>query len=64
MTLNVAIVFVLFAIRFGPELYSEWKRQRGRRAPVNSEAEKKKLTLKEERALYERMHEARKRQVI
>jgi len=63
MTLSVLILVTLIGIRFGSELYAEWRRVRPRRS-VKRETDKKQLTLKEERALYERMNEARKRQVI
>ncbi|MCI0332052.1 MAG: hypothetical protein L0228_02350 [Planctomycetes bacterium] len=63
MSANVAIVLVLFSIRFGPDLYREWRGRRPRIAR-KSERHEKQLTLKEERALYERMREARKKQVI
>ncbi len=63
MGVNVAVVLILFGIRFGPELYRESRVRRPRRARKRSTAETQ-LTMKEERELYGRMREARKRQVV
>lgn len=63
MTLNVGVVLVLFGIQFGPELCADWRRRRVR-VSGNDKKREKQLTMKEERELYERMREARKRQVI
>lgn len=63
MTLNVAIVVGLVGIRIGPQLYEGWRTWSGRRS-AKRESDEKRRTIKEERALYERMREARKRQVV
>lgn len=63
MVVSVVILVVLIGIRFGPELYDEWRKRLGRRSPKR-EMDRKQLSLKDERALYERMAEARKRQVM
>jgi len=61
--LNIGIVLVLLGIRFGPELFDR-SRQPRRRVSHECEKHEKRLTAKEERELYERMREARKRQVV
>jgi hypothetical protein len=62
LSVNVAILIALLSQRFGAEFYM----QRRQRRPRNSSRQvlAKQSTLNEERALYERMNEARKRQVI
>jgi hypothetical protein len=63
MVLNVVVVVFLFALRFGPELYQEW-RKTPRHRSVKLECDEKRLSREEELALYQRMQEARKRQVV
>lgn len=63
MTLNIAVVVCLFGFRFGPELYREW-RGRAKHVSGSQVHREKQLSIKEERELYERLREARKRQVI
>ena len=62
MGLNVAIVFALFGLRFGPELFDQW---RERRARLTNEHEKheKQRHLKEEREMLERLKQARERRL-
>jgi hypothetical protein len=66
MAINVGVVFSLFTIRFGPDLVEDWRQRRDRKraASKNREKEIKDLTLKEQRELFKRMQEARKRQII
>ena len=64
MLVNVAIVLILLGIRFGPELYTDWIRYRRRHASTIGGSNERRLSANEERALYQRMHEARKRQVV
>jgi hypothetical protein len=61
--LNIGVVLVLFGIRYAPEVNQEWKRRRGNRIRHRTEDDEQRK-LREERELYERMKEARKRQVI
>lgn len=63
MTLNFGVVLVLFGIRFGPGLLDASRKPR-KRVARECEQHEKQLTAKEERELYERMREARKRQVV
>jgi len=61
LSLNVAIVIALIAIRVGAEFRQGWRHFKPRQ---HQNVVKKQLEMKEERALYERMREARKRQII
>ena len=61
--ISVNVVILLFRVRFGPELSAEWC-QKCLRICANRKRDEKQLSVKQERALYARMHEARKRQVI
>lgn len=66
MAINVGVVFSLFAIRFGPDLVADWKQHRVRKRAASENREKKicDLALKEQRELFKRMQEARKRQIV
>ena len=61
--LNIGVVLVLFAIRYAPEVHQQWKQRKSNRVRHRTEDEEQRK-LREERELYERMKEARKRQVI
>jgi hypothetical protein len=63
---NLAVVFTLFALRFGPDWYHDWQQRQIRKSAAAKKREKqvKDLTAEEQRALYKRLQEARKRQVI
>jgi hypothetical protein len=63
LSVNVAILIALLSQRFGAEFYMQ-RRQRRPRRSSSRQLLVKQSTLNEERALYERMNEARKRQVI
>jgi len=60
---NVLVVVVLFGIRFRPQLYADLKKRR-KCQPMSNERQQKSLSLKQERELYRRMNEARKRQIV
>jgi hypothetical protein len=60
---NVCIVFILIAIKFSPPLYSHW-RDRSRRAAAERSRQEELRQSSEQRKLYERMRDARRRQVI
>lgn len=66
MLLNAAVVFALFAIRFGPDLFHDWQKRQSRTKinPEQREKQVKDMELKEQRELFKRMQEARKRQII
>jgi hypothetical protein len=63
MGLNLIVVFVLLGFRFIPVLFSGRRKPR-RGIAARWEKPEKRLTMNEERELYERMREARKRQVV
>ncbi|MEX2316622.1 MAG: hypothetical protein WD669_05685 [Pirellulales bacterium] len=62
MFLNVAVVLALFAIRFGPDLMNDWQQRQARRKDEHEKHEKQRQ-LKEQKQLFERMKEARKRRL-
>lgn len=65
LALNIVVVFALIALRFGRELYAEFRRARPRKpSAANQTLDPKKLSAQEERELYQRMHEARKKQIV
>ncbi|MEX2317294.1 MAG: hypothetical protein WD669_09095 [Pirellulales bacterium] len=66
VVINVAVVLALFAARFGPDLVEDWKQHSLRKQAASDRRKKeiKDLDLKEQRELFKRMQEARKRQVI
>ncbi len=57
---NLVVVFVLVAIRFGPDLYQDWRQRKERRAAERIEMQKRQA-LKEQRETLERMQQARAR---
>ncbi len=61
--LNAVAVLVLCGIRFGPELYKEW-RERGARLAINREKQEKQRQLTEQREALERLQRGRARRVI
>jgi hypothetical protein len=63
MALNLGVVLVLFGIRLGPEVRAQWRNRRTRRT-IEREQQKKQRTLNEQREVFERLREARKRQVV
>ena len=60
--LNVAIVFVLVGVRFGPDLVDDWQGRRQRIAKEHTKAEKVKK-LKEQRETLERVKTSRRRRI-
>jgi hypothetical protein len=67
LALNFGVIFALFAVRFGPELMSGGGKRKARKRPVTPEqCEKqiKDMDLKAQRELFQRMQEARKKQII
>ena len=60
---NGAVLLVLVAIRFAPDLYHDWRAWHGRLAADHLKSQKQQ-ELKEQREMLERMQEARKRQVF
>jgi hypothetical protein len=66
IAINVAVVFSLFAIRFGPGLAEDWKKSRAarRHEADNRDKHVKDMDLKQQRELYKRMQDARKRQIV
>ena len=63
LIVNLLAIGVLLGIRFGPQLFDEW-RQRRRRFAIDLEKQEEERKLREQRELFERLHEARKRQVV
>ncbi len=59
---NLVMVFVLVAIRFGPDLYQDW-RQRKERLAGEREKKQKQQELKEQRETLVRMQQARSRRI-
>ncbi len=59
---NMMVVFTLVAIRFGPNLYTDWRERRERRVSERAK-QLKQQKLKEQRETLERMKEAQKRRV-
>jgi hypothetical protein len=62
MVVNVAAVLALFGFRFGPDLYRDWQQWQLRRKE-EGDRQSKARQLKEQKELFERMKEARKRQI-
>ena len=63
VSLNVGMMLVLLGIRFGPSRYDDWRGRRARQAIERERQEKQRLANKQ-RELFERLREARKRQVM
>jgi hypothetical protein len=63
IALNICVVLVLVAVRFGPAL-AEVHERRCTDTKVDREKAEHRRRRKEERALFERMREARKKQVV
>ncbi len=61
--LNVGAVLVLCGVRFGPELYKEWRERRARLA-IEREKQEKRRQLAEQREMLERLQRGRARRVI
>ena len=59
---NWVVVFTLVAIRFGPDLYSDW-RVRCSRVAIDRAKRQKQQELKEQREMLARTKEAMKRRV-
>jgi len=57
---NLVVVFVLVAVRFGPDLYQDWQRRYEQRAAKRIEMQKRQA-LKEQRETLERLQQARSR---
>jgi hypothetical protein len=62
MYLNVAIVLALFVMRFAPDLYHDWRERQARRKDEREKHEKQRA-LREQKELFERLKEARKRRI-
>ncbi len=59
---NLVVVVLLVAIRFGPDLYQDWRQRKERRAAERVEMQKRQA-LKEQRETLERMQQARSRRI-
>jgi hypothetical protein len=55
---NLVFVVALVAIRFGPDLYEEWRRRQERRAEARAKQRKQK-ELQEHRQMLERLQRGR-----
>jgi hypothetical protein len=67
LSLNFGVIFALFAIRFGPELIAGSGKRKARKRAITPEQREKQLKdmdAKAQRELFQRMQEARKKQVI
>lgn len=62
MSLNLSIVVVLFGVRFGPELYEQWRERRAHLV-LEREKKEKQRQLKEQREMLERLNRARARRL-
>ncbi len=59
---NVAVVFVLVGVRFGPDWVEDWRERQERLAKEHTKAEKIKK-LKEQHETIERMKTSRRRRI-
>jgi len=63
LCVSMGVLLTLVGIRFGPDLMDEW-RQRRERLAKEREKRDKQQALAEQRKLFERLREARKRQLF
>ena len=63
MSVNLGIIVLLFGIQFGPVLHTKWREHRTRQA-IERDKQDKQRTVNEQRETFERLREARKRQVV